>query len=139
MTGMEELVVVGRSFDMPLMRHYIDVAIAKSGRDPEVVVGSLRDDARAFGAWAVDDDGVMGGAVFEVAQDKDRRILHCVAFGTENGALDRIGDWIRAWEGLALDNGCRWLSLRGRFGWERVMKSRGFVRRGDYLEKDVES
>ena len=70
-------------------------------------------------------DKICAAATLEIATNKKGRALHCLTMGGEN--MDGwIHDYMQVWKRIAKENGCKYLTFKGREGWARYARRLGF-------------
>jgi hypothetical protein len=76
--------------------------------------------------------GERSAMVTQVFEALDGPSLHVWLAGGELDDILALKPGIEAW---ARARGCRWVTIEGRRGWERLLKAGGFERVGDELRK----
>lgn len=76
--------------------------------------------------------GQRSAVVTQVFEETDGPSLHVWLAGGELDDILALKPGIEAW---ARARGCRWVTIEGRRGWERLLKADGFERVGDELRK----
>lgn len=84
------------------------------------------------------DQQTLGIAAFEISGSSKGDYLHCMIF-----AGDDMSTWVdqfmALWHMLARHYGCRWISIKGRKGWDRYASKRyGFEHCYTVMRKEVD-
>lgn len=75
-----------------------------------------------------------GSAVTEVNTYPRKRVIHWIWAG---GDMDQVLDFQDSVRRYAKSLGCTEMTLGGRFGWQRVLKSHGWKPKGIVMEAET--
>lgn len=65
------------------------------------------------------------------------RICHCMTFSGDD-MKEWLDQWLEVWKILALEAGCKRLSIKGRKGWEKFAPRYGFEHEYTLMSLDLE-
>ena len=110
---------------------------AEGRLEPEDVRERLADGRmHLFLFWQREPREMLGALVTEfVLHPRGKALVLCLLGGTE---LIRWLDRLLEVEAFAREEGCRWIELSGRFGWERVLRGLGYQRLSVALGKELQ-
>ena len=83
-----------------------------------------------------DNDKIVSSVTIEVSQLNGVKVCHIMTLGGED--IDSwINQFMRVWKAIAREQGCDFISMKGRPGWSRYAKKHGFTHQYTQMIQDI--
>ncbi len=110
----------------PNVREYADRALQHAFEDvtPEDILRDLVKDLKILVVITLDDE-IKAALILQIDELPAGRNCHVMLAGGED-MLKWTEEWLGIWESIAREQGCKFMTLKGREGWARYARRYGF-------------
>ena len=110
----------------PSIEHHAEMALSHAFDDmkPEHILGWILKDVLVLVIVTIDDK-ITASMTLEMVETKRGKICHIMTLGGSDMET-WVDEWLKVWIAIAREQGADWITIKGREGWARFARRRGF-------------